>query len=171
MYGECRVSNRTFFFLIELLNISFRGYTNIKSIRIGQIIHLISQFANDLNLFMHFDQHSWEEAMSVLSTFEQNSGMQVSYKKNYTVSERMGSIRNTNAKFYSSKKLKWTNDPINILGCIFTQRNDEERSMLNLVEIKEKMGNILSLWYHRRISLFGNIFILNSLITSLFMNR
>ena len=134
----------------------------------GHVVQLLSQFADDLDLYMEFNQQSWQAVMNTLTSFEQISGMKVNYDK--TTVYRLGSIRNTDAKFYSEKKVKWTNEPVNILGCWVTH-DKEENMRLNLDPIFQKAENILNLWYHRNLSLFGKILVINSLVTSLFTYR
>ena len=63
---------------------------------------------------MKFKQSSWEAAMSTLMDFEHASGMRINYDK--TSVYRLGSICDTDARFYTMKKIRWTNDPVNILG-------------------------------------------------------
>ena len=83
---------------------------------------------------------------------------------------RIGSIRFTNAKFYSSKKIKWSNGPLNVLEVWVSQDQDELRD-LNYSDILKKMKVTISSWSTRGLSLFGKILIINSLITSLYMHR
>ena len=154
--------------LIEILAINLRNNRNIEGIRIGQVVHLLSQFADDLDIYMKFKQNSWDALMSTLTDFENMSGMLVNYDK--TTVYRLGSIKYTNAKFYSSRKLHWTNGPINVLGC-WISHDKEEAVKLNLDEIVVKVKSITQSWLNRDLSLFGKILVLNSLIGSLFVYR
>ena len=88
--------------LVELLAIKLRQNKEIKGIKIGNIVHLLSQFVDDLSLFMKFNQKSWEAAMTEFSKFEEISGMKINYDK--TVVYRLGSIQGSNVKILLSKE-------------------------------------------------------------------
>ena len=151
--------------LVEVLAINLRRNKDIKGVKIGSITHLLSQFADDLSLFMQFDTKSWQATMHEFSHFEQISGMLVNYDK-MTV-YRMGSIHGSNAKFYSAKKIKWTNNPVNLLG-YWLSTNETETYDLNFKPLLQKAENITRMWCHRDLSLFGRILVLNTLVASLF---
>ena len=157
-----------FVVLVELLAISLRQNKNIKGIKIGHVTHLLSQFADDLDLYLQFDQKVWEATMKTFEEFERISGMQINYEK--TSVYRIGAIHGSNAKFYSAKRIAWTNEPINILG-YWISHSEREMYQLNFLPLLEKAKNILSLWHHRGISIFGKILVINSLIASLFVYR
>ena len=53
--------------LIELLAIKLRKNEHIKGIQICKVVHLISQFADDMDLFMQYNQTSWEAAILTFS--------------------------------------------------------------------------------------------------------
>ena len=150
--------------LIEILAINLRKNENIQGIQVRDIIYLISQFADDMTLFMQFNQRSWEAVISELTNFENGSGLTINYDK--TTVYRLGSIRNSNAKFYSRRRISWTNEPVNILG-IFVSNSSQEMLELNYNEILEKARNIFRQWSYRGLSLYGKIMVANSLVTSL----
>ena len=154
--------------LVELLSIRLRNNSEIQGIKIGEIVYLLSQFANDLDLYMHFNQKSWEVTISIFDWFESISGMKVNYEK--TSVYRIGSIKDSNAKFYSRNKIIWTNEPRNILGS-WVSNHQKDLFRLNFESLIEKAKNITSLWHHRGLSIFGKILVLNSLVSSLFIYR
>ena len=149
--------------LIEILAINLRSNSKIEGIKIGHITHLISQFADDLDLFLKFKQSCWEETLSVLRKFEEISGMKVNYDK--TSVYRIGSIKGSNAKFYSMAKIKWTNNPVNILG-VYVANDWEQTLSLNYDPLVVKCQSVVDMWHHRAISLFGKVLVLNSLVAS-----
>ena len=91
-------------------------------------------FADDMNIFMQFDQKSWQTIMNMFMLFEQSSGLKINYDK--TTVYRLGSIANSNAHFYSSRKIKGTNEPVNILG-VFVSQDPAEGFDLNYQVIKQ----------------------------------
>ena len=162
------IGPNAFLILVEILAINLRRSKNIKTIRINDVVQLLSQFADDMDIYMQFDQKSWEEVMRILNNFEASSGMKINYDK--TTVYRIGSIKNSNAKFYSAAKLKWTNDPINVLG-IWISTEDRENMELNLDPLIYKVRRVLDMWYHRGLSLFGKIIVVNTLAASLLNYR
>ena len=102
-----------FITLIELLAIQLRK-SKIKGIEIKDYRYLLSMFADDLSLFMMYDQESWQTATDIFSVVSRNSGLKINYDK--TVIYRLGSLRHSNAKFYSQHKMTWTNKPVKMLG-------------------------------------------------------
>ena len=157
-----------FIILIELLAMRLRTTKEIQGIKIGNIKHLLSMFADDMNIFLAFDNKSWQATMNILSAFEANTGLKTNYDK--TVVYRIGSIKHTNAKFYSSRKLKWTNDSINTLG-VYISHDIEDMLEKNFGELIEKAENVLKMWHYQNLSLFGKNLVVNSLVTSLFVYR
>ena len=126
---------------------------------------LLVQFAVDLGLLMEYDQRSWDQVQIEFSKFEHSSGMKINYNK--SVVYRMESVRHTNAKFYSMRKLQWSDCPIKILGIILD--NDKDNLIkANLDPLIEKSQVILDLWSKRGLTLFGKIQVVNSLVGSLF---
>ena len=117
---------------------------------------------------MHFDQRSWEAVMYTLSDFENSSGMRVNYDK--TTVYRIGSIKDSDANFYSAKKIKWTNEPINILG-VWVVHTDQQNFERNIQPLMQKAKAVLELWHHRNMSLFGKILVINALVASFFVYR
>ena len=154
--------------LIEILAIKLRNHREIKGLKIESLTYLLSMFADDLNMFMEFNQNSWQATMNTFADFSENTGLVINYKK--TTVYRLGSLRNSDAQFYSSRKIQWTNEPIYVLG-MHIAHQDLDICKLNLDELLAKATSILDTWHHRKLSFFGKILIVNSLVQSLFMYR
>ena len=154
--------------LIELLATQLRNNKKIKGLKVSEYEYLLTQFADDLGLFLDFDQRSWCEVERVFDTFQDQSGMLINYDK--TVVYRIGSLRDSNAKFYSKKKLIWTNEPIKLLG-LYIAHDKNELFKLNIEPLIEKTEAILKLWTVRGLSLFGKIQVVNTLIASMYVYR
>ena len=106
------ISSYLFLLIAEILSCNLKANDKIEGIEIKYLRYLISQFAGDMDLFLKFKQKVWQEVMRTLDNFKKSTGMKVSYDK--TTIYRIGSIANTNTKFYSAPKIKWTNEPINV---------------------------------------------------------
>ena len=157
-----------FLVVIELLSIKLKEHPHIEGITIANVRHLVSQFADDMDLFVKCKKEVWYAVMETLRVFEKASGMKINYDK--TTVYRIGSIRNTNAKFYSREKIKWTNEPVNILGVWLDHQENVIRE-LNLDPLVQKTESLLKVWKARDLSLLGRILILNTLVASLFVYR
>ena len=94
----------------------------------------------------------------------------INYDK--TTLYRVGSLKNTNARYYSTHKLNWTSDKINVLGVDITNDNDNKRLLeLNYNPIIEKTRAILQSWTHRNLSLVGKVNVINTLVASLYVYK
>ena len=154
-----------FILVMERLAIALRDNKNIKGIKIKDKELLVALFADDLGLLLEHDQQSWNAVEQTFNQFENETGMKINYDK--TVLYRLGSLRNTNAKFYSRNTMTWTDKPFKVLGIkladsIQDLREQNYTSMIPYVEA------VLQMWIYRGLSLFGKILVVNSLIGSLF---
>ena len=75
---------------------------------------LISQFADDTNLFLSFDTSTLNAVVETLDIIHTDIGLKVNYDK--TKLCRIGSLANTDAKLYTTRNFTWTKEPIEILG-------------------------------------------------------
>ena len=91
-----------------------RQNKKIKGIPVLDIVNLISQFADDTDLFLIYDFLSLNEVVDTLTIIERNTGLLLNYDK--TSIYRIGSLRNCHAKLYTKVEFKWTNEPITVLG-------------------------------------------------------
>ena len=155
-----------FLIQVETLAQKLRVHPNIEGIKINEIEYLLSQFADDLSLFLKFKEKTWQAVMHVFDLFEKASGMRVSYEK--TTIYRVGSLSNTDAKFYSSRRVKWTNEPITVLGIKVTNERNQFVK-INIEPLVEKARQTLLTWRVRGLSLIGKVVVINMLISSLFV--
>ena len=154
--------------VIELLVIKIRKNPKIKGISIDNHKVLLSLFADDLSMLIEFTEASWSEAVHEFSDFEGLTGMLISYEKLQIY--HLGAIKNSNVKFYSHKKLVWSNLPVNLLGIVISN-NQQETYNLNIEPLIVKAQAILHKWSSRDLSILGRIQIINSLVVSIFNYR
>ena len=157
-----------FLLLIEVLTIKIKENPKIEGVEVKGLKFLMSMFADDLDLFLKFKESAWQETMRVFSNFENLTGMKISYEK--TSIYRIGSLQNSNARFFSNRKVNWINTPLNILG-IYVSHDWDECLKLNYEPLITKTRDILNVWKLRNLTLLGKIQIVNSLIASLFVYR
>ena len=78
----------------------------------------------------------------------------------------IGSLKYSDAEYYSGLSLKWSDGPIHILG-IDIHNNPDVTAKENYMEILEKVKTICSVWAKRSLSLLGKILVVNTLIVPL----
>lgn len=151
----------------QLVHNLFTNNPKIKGITIHGVEKLLSQFADDTDLFFKYETITLNETLTTLSVVESNLGLKVNYDK--TSVYRMGSIADTDAKVYTLKPLNWTNDPINILGV--TVSNDMVVQVQNYEPIFNQIQAVFTPWKKRNLTLSGKVLLINSLIASLFVYK
>ena len=152
----------------EILARKLKLNNKIKGIDMnnGQIKNLISQFADDTALFMSYDKVTLTEVVDTLTCIENNIGLTINYDK--TLIYRIGSLANSNAKMFTQKAIRWTNDPFELLG---VQVSNNETDLNNYKPNVEKMNNVLNTWYNRNLTLMGKTLVINTLCESLFVYK
>ena len=135
---------------------------------VKEIMRLFGQYADDMDLYLQSDKTSLHEAISTFQKFEGQSGFKINYEK--TTVYRIGSIKQSQAKYYSQNELNWVNTEINVLGVIVTDKKTELQK-LNYEPIVRKAEATLKRWADRNLSLIGKVLIVNMLIGSLFVYK
>ena len=162
------IASYLFLTIIEILSMLLKNDEKVEGLTIKEQRVLLSQFADDLDLFLKFKERTWHAVIRNFDIFERITGMKISYEK--TTIYRIGAARNSQATFYSTRKIKWTDKPLNILGVMVTHETDNV-IQLNYEELVVKSKNIIKVWKMRDLTLIGKILILNTLVASLFYYR
>ena len=163
----CPLSCLTFLCIIETLGCKIRQDQNIKGVDCGNNNNKkLAQYADDLWIVMLHKKECYDALFKILSAFY------VFIKVNYDKTEmiRIGSLCNTNAKYYSEFPLIWTDGPIKILGLICTGDSDKMRN-INFSITLQKAEDRLKIWSKRSLSLLGKILVVNTLVIPLFLYR
>ena len=162
--------NSSYLFLLcaEVLAIMFKEEASIQGIPIAEMTHLLGQYADDMDSYMLACEHNLRQFFGVLERFHLQSGLTVNYDK--TTIYRIGSFKDSSAKYYAEKPLHWTSDGINVLGVTIKQDLNELVNS-NYQPLIEKAEGILRQWKRRKLSLIGKIMIINTLIASLFVYK
>ena len=163
----CIISPAIFLLTSEILANKLRNNDKIKGIKIKDVEHLISQFADDIDIYLPYDETILNETLKVISDIEVHTGLKASYDK--TTIYRIGSIANTDAKCYTFRKVKWTNDPVNTLGLDLYM--SEKEMLLNYDKIVEKLLAITEIWQYRSLTIMGKVLVVNTLMASLFVYK
>ena len=163
----CPLSPGIYLLMAEIMANKLRNNKEIRGIKVGGIEYLISQFTDDTDLYLWYDQKNIDATFKTLSGIEENTGLRISYDK--TTMYRVGSLANTDTKLITPRKINWSNEYINTLGV--NLYNDNELREQNLMEVVNKMEAISNMWYYRTMSLMGKVVVINSLMASLFVYR
>ena len=163
----CIILPAIYLLIGEVMANKLRNHPKIKGIQIGDVVHLISQFTDDTDLYLLYDQVVLDNVPSVLESIEANTGLKISYDK--TVMYRIGSLAATNAKLYTKRKIKWTSEMVNTLG--IDLYNSVNMLKKNFEKILLKIDTVTKMWYFCRLTLIGKVTLINALIGSLFVYK
>lgn len=136
----------------QVMTYLIKSNSTIKPIDIYGIKQVICQFADDTDLFLHFEQQTLDEVFKIFLALERNIGFKINYDK--TTLYRIGSIANSNARLYTEREVQWTNDPVNVLG-VLVSNNTTELYSENFENICTKTDAVLRSWAHRSLTLTG----------------
>ena len=161
----CNISPSIYLLAGEVLALKLKNHPGIRGIRIGTTELLLSQFADDMDLYLPYDKTVLDNVMGVLADVEKSIGLKVSYEKSTLY--RIGSIRNSNARFYTKKAINWSNESINTLGVDL----HHEDICKNYEKIIQKMRATAHTWWYRKVSLTGKVLLVNTLLGSLFVYK
>ena len=164
--GGC-ASAMYFLYCAELLGIALRKDKNIQGIPVKEIAAILGQYADDMDNYSLYEQSSLNAIISRLQWFHENTGFTVNYDK--TAIYRIGSLKESDAKLYCQKQIRWADSGtgINVLG-VQVLHDENEQIRQNYKKITDKIKCTLSSWSKRNLSLVGKIEVINTLIGSLF---
>ena len=161
-------SSLYFLIVAETLARELRQHEDIQGIPVQDIVNLLGQFADDMDIYMLYDQKSLTTVLEILESFRLQSGFTVNYNK--TQIYRIGSLRSSNAILYTQKPVSWTNETVKVLGINITHE-EQQLMAANYDNLIVKTESILKSWNRRSLSLIGKINIVNTLVGSLFVHK
>ena len=123
----------------------------------------ISQYADDTTLILDGSLESLIASLHMLDNFQLLSGLKLNNKK--TEALWIGANAGKEEKLCPEKDLKWVKGKAKALGVWFST-NPDLTAELNYNEKLTKIKNSLSCWECRRLTLYGKITVLKSLIAS-----
>ena len=141
----------------EVLAHKIKENSGIQGIIIGELESLIAQFADDTQMFLA-NRESVEQVISTLAEIETNTGLKVNYEKT-----SIHPIREV-PHIKCSKPIVWDPGKLEILGIDLDE--DSEKFYAKTLDKAQK---VLKTWYYRRLTLYGKVLIINTLIASLFV--
>ena len=140
----------------------------IDGITAQNIINLLSQFADDTNLFLTGMDKNISAVTNTFKYAERNLGLVVNMEK--TVLYRIGLLKSSDAKLYTQANYAWSQPPIYTLG-IYVIEDSESMAVLNLTPVAQDIDDTLKLWNSRNLTLMGHVLVVNTLIESKLIYR
>ena len=162
------LSSTLFILIVEIMSTMIRENEDIKGICILDMEFKIVQFADDTNLFLLFEEKTIQATTNTLTVFERNSGLKLNYEKSNVF--RIGALKDTDVKIYTTKQLAWTNDLIKVLG-VNISHDKQIQIESNYEHMLDKIQTIFKAWQNRGLSLLGNTMLVNTLVGSLFVYK
>ena len=161
----CPASALIFLTVAEALGLKIRQSIEIKGLEILNVEYKSVQYADDIWIILEPKEENINKALQIMEDFYQFSGLNINFEK--TKAFKLGPIRESEAKYYTIKKIVWTNKPIKILG-IWFHPNYNLMQKVNFEEKLDKIKDLVELWKKRKLTLMGKIAIINSLVISQF---
>ena len=161
------VSPYVFILCAEILGKMLRTNKNVKGININGNDFLLSQYADDTQIFLDGTEQSLREALSVLDRFYAISGLKINIEKTKAI--WIGSLKNSEVRICRNYNLDWTEGYFKILGVTFTTEVFDIWDV-NIPPIISKVQSLLQQWSKRRLTLFGRITVIKSLALSKFIH-
>ena len=165
----CPLSPYLFIIAAEVLAISIRNNPDIKGISIGKKEYKIKQFADDSQTMSIYDLDSINATIKNFLDYGKVSGSTINYDKSADIM-RIGPIRNTNVSLPLEYKVSWTNGPIEVLG-ISLLPDIKETAIVNYTTVLGKIKKTIELWSSQKLTLYGKISIINSVLLSKLIYR
>lgn len=156
------ISAFLFIITIELMADQIRQSSKIKGVKIGEFEYKIAQYADDLLIFLRYEEAAMLELVSILHNFMLFSGLKINYAKSCIY--RMGSIKGSSCQLNLRIPFKWVYQ-MKVLGITIA---DNEITAKNLTEIMHKAKDICEDWTNRTLSLFGKILVINTFVSTQF---
>ncbi|MCG7876954.1 MAG: reverse transcriptase family protein, partial [Candidatus Thiodiazotropha endolucinida] len=161
------ISPYLFILCAEVLSIMMRNENAIKGIDIDNKSFLLSQYADDTQIFLNGSETSLKATLGILKKFYFMSGLKINEDK--TKALWIGSMAGSDLKLCHNYNLDWQQGPIKILGVIFTPEVFNIWD-LNSTEAVRKTEKTLLSWSKRKLTLPGKITVIKSLAFSKFIH-
>ena len=154
--------------VVEPLAIKIRNESKIQGINIGKRVKKLAQYADDLWISMLHKKQCYEALFEIFHDYTTFIGLKINYNKTEVL--RIGSLRNTDASYYTELPLFWSDGPIKILGMMFTG-NIKEYKKINCENMLNKAENLFKICNKRTLTMLGKIVVVNTLVIPLFIYR
>ena len=152
-----------FLLCAEVLSLMLKQNKNIKGVQIGNVEHILSQFADDTTIILDGSEQSLEMSILTLNLFAMLSGLKVNNSKTRAV--WIGCKKFSGETFNHRLKLNWNQTNFELLGIKFSC-NLDTMIEINYKEKIEQIEKEIKQWSKRKLTSFGRITVLKTLIIS-----
>ena len=154
----CPLSCFLFLLCVEPLGIATRSM-DIEGIRVCGQEWKISQFADDTTFFLNGSERSLSKVLDLLDSFSRVSGLKVNCEKSEAL--WIGSARNSASRLCPHVRLKWTEEPVRLLGVIVSPNTADIPRKNNSAMVNE-VRVVLNLWSQRNLTTYGRCILIKS---------
>lgn len=161
------ISPYIFILCVEVLGYMIRKNNRIIGVKINGNEFKLSQYADDTQIFLDGSEDSLRQTLNILDKFYLMSGLKINVDKTRAV--WIGSMSNSDRKLCKEVSLDWNQNPLKILGVIFTTEVFDIWTH-NSDVILHKIEAILKVWSKRKLTLPGRITVIKSLALSKFIH-
>lgn len=164
----CVISPKIFLLAIQILALKIKQNPQIQGITIDGHTKKLGLCADDMWNVIQFNQSSFSELVFEYGEFEDFTGLSINYDKTEIL--RIGSLQNSDARFYTTLPIKWSDGTIKVLGTHITpEYNDIVR--INYEYLFDRIDNLFKVWSTRNLTPYGKIQVVNSLASSQFVYK
>ena len=152
-----------FILCVEILALMIRENNDVKGIKINNVEHKLSQYADDTEFLLDGNRTSFETAINLLLKFGRVSGLKISIEKTSAV--WLGSEKNSNVRYMTHFDMVWNPQKFKILG-IWLTNDVKDCTDINYSEKLGEMKQLYKVWVKRQLTPLGRVAVLKSLILS-----
>ena len=124
---------------------------HIQGLCIDNTTHLLSQYADDTQIYLDGTKSSLEETVVTLKTFRFISGLKVNVDKTQAI--WLGAASGSPLRL-GHEDLDWVDRSFKVLGIVFSS-NFKNMWKLNFPSKLEELKRLLSTWKRRKLTLYG----------------
>ena len=159
------ISPYIFVLCAEFLAHVIRENSDIKGIMVHNKEVKISLYADDTTIYIKAERDSMCGVMRVLDWFKKISGLGVNIEKTKVI--KIGRSRDRSIAWEGKYNLKWT-DEFEVLGISYNIHKMGEISDHNILNKLKDIKKIVTIWKTRRLTPYGKVVIIKSLLFSKF---
>ena len=168
VHQGCCISSHLYNICGQVFAHMFHNNKEIRGVNVQNIMNLLLQFADDTSLTLDPDKENIKQVIKTLQVAENQLELKVNYNK--TCVYRIGSLRNTNSKYYTQEELSWDDPPFEKVGIIM-DADYTKMATENLQPLLEKARAQIRNWKKQNLTLIGKVLVINTMIESLFVYR
>ena len=155
------IASYIFIICIEILAYKLRSNDNVKGFQMNNLTHLLELYADDCSIYLEAKEENLRNALKILSSFYEISGLKISLSKTKAIWFGNG-CANTE-QLCSDLQLDW-DTKFKLLGIEFS--NNLEGMESNFYGKIEEIKKIFNCWINRTLTVYGKIVIIKSLALS-----